>query len=213
MSTVNDPITGEPNVVEPSARWKTDGWNRTEVPPRQFMNWQGRTFSEWIAYLDERARDTMDSRRVFVAGAGLPSIPAGSYYWDFDPDHPEYGWTCVNAAGVVLIPIQLRSRDVVASFGIKYYNSHPTDGAIPQVSLYHVNAMATTAYAADAPTLTAGYDFSSGTEIAAASWGVRSVTVGVTLGSNNFVVAMVRGGRATDRIGSLWVDVSTAMGA
>lgn len=45
-------ITG-PEVVEPSAGKKADGWNADERPPREFFNWLFQNISDWIDYLDE----------------------------------------------------------------------------------------------------------------------------------------------------------------
>ena len=52
MTDVNDPSSGQPNVVSPSAGKKDVGWVYNEKPPRQYVNWLARVTSKWIRYLD-----------------------------------------------------------------------------------------------------------------------------------------------------------------
>lgn len=48
---VIDPVTGKPNVQEPPESKKDRGWDRREVPPRQWVNWLHRTMYEWLLWL------------------------------------------------------------------------------------------------------------------------------------------------------------------
>ena len=57
MTDMNDPSSGQPNVVSPSAGKKDVGWVYNEKPPRQYFNWLSRVTSKWIRYFDT----TLDS--------------------------------------------------------------------------------------------------------------------------------------------------------
>lgn len=63
-----DPVSGETNVVEPPSAHKDEGWQRKEIPPRQWQNWLARQYYDWIVYLDE-AVHKLDTHTV----AQLPS--------------------------------------------------------------------------------------------------------------------------------------------
>jgi len=47
---VVDGTSGENNVAEPSAAKKLRGWDREEIPPRQWWNWLGRLTNEWVEW-------------------------------------------------------------------------------------------------------------------------------------------------------------------
>lgn len=51
-----DDVSGQNNVVEPPAERKESGWDRREIPPRQWQNWLARLYYRWI----EWARDILD---------------------------------------------------------------------------------------------------------------------------------------------------------
>jgi hypothetical protein len=53
-NNVVDPISGQPNVLEPPEEKKDTGWDRLEFPPRNWFNWLHRKTFEWLRYLDER---------------------------------------------------------------------------------------------------------------------------------------------------------------
>jgi hypothetical protein len=48
----NDPISGKPNVSEPSETLKSTGWTRRQKPYRQHFNWLHRTTDLWLEWLD-----------------------------------------------------------------------------------------------------------------------------------------------------------------
>lgn len=50
----NDPVTGQPNRVEPSAGKKVTGFNFNEKPPRQDVNWLDWSFCKWLQYFEEQ---------------------------------------------------------------------------------------------------------------------------------------------------------------
>lgn len=58
---VTSPISGQNNVVEPSAAKQAKGWDYREKPVRQFMNWLQRYYGRWIRYLDEGKLTTADN--------------------------------------------------------------------------------------------------------------------------------------------------------
>lgn len=48
---VTDPSSGQPNVSEPPEARKDSGWNRREIPPRQWFNWLHRYYYLWTVWL------------------------------------------------------------------------------------------------------------------------------------------------------------------
>lgn len=46
-----DPESGQQNVIEPTESRKDYGWDYQELPPRQFLNWLGRTSYKWFLYI------------------------------------------------------------------------------------------------------------------------------------------------------------------
>jgi hypothetical protein len=73
-SDVIDPSSGQPNVVEPSAGKKANGWIYNEKPPRQYFNWLHRATTLWVTYLDA-AMDWLKSEVSALQGvvSGLSS--------------------------------------------------------------------------------------------------------------------------------------------
>lgn len=49
-----DPVSGESNVYEPPENRKLSGWNRREIPPRQWFNWLARYYYRWILWAKEK---------------------------------------------------------------------------------------------------------------------------------------------------------------
>lgn len=49
---VVDATSGQNNVAEPSETKKDRGWDREEIPPRQWWNWILRTVYQWVDWLD-----------------------------------------------------------------------------------------------------------------------------------------------------------------
>ena len=59
MTDVTDPASGQPNVIEPAAGKKSDGWVYNEKPPRQYFNWMQRLNSLWIRWVDDYITNTL----------------------------------------------------------------------------------------------------------------------------------------------------------
>lgn len=49
-----NPDNGESNKYEPPEAKKDKGWERGEVPPRQWLNYNADLIYQWIKYLDEK---------------------------------------------------------------------------------------------------------------------------------------------------------------
>lgn len=47
-----DPVSGQSNRVEPPTDKKDTGWDRREIPPRQWLNWLLWVISKWVGWLD-----------------------------------------------------------------------------------------------------------------------------------------------------------------
>ena len=86
-----DPISGQLNVVEPPEERKDSGWDRHEVPPRQWWNWLHRKTFEWLQFLDETrgqleiftvselpSASENEGRMVYVSDASGGAVPAFS---------------------------------------------------------------------------------------------------------------------------------------
>lgn len=47
-----DPVSGQNNVLEPPPTKKESGWDRSEIPPRQWFNWLLRKTAAWLRWLE-----------------------------------------------------------------------------------------------------------------------------------------------------------------
>jgi len=59
-----DPVSGQINRVEPPTARKESGWDRREIPPRQWMNWNFWLVGLWIRYLESGSFGKLDSYTV-----------------------------------------------------------------------------------------------------------------------------------------------------
>jgi hypothetical protein len=53
-TTVVDPVTNAPNIVEPIESKKNIGWSAFEPPARNYFNWLFNTIYNWFLYLQYR---------------------------------------------------------------------------------------------------------------------------------------------------------------
>lgn len=67
---VQDPLSQQWNVVEPSASKKSDGWFLGEKPNRQYWNWLQRNIFDWIVWFD-----SLFSRDITTGAAGIGLFP------------------------------------------------------------------------------------------------------------------------------------------
>jgi hypothetical protein len=65
-----DPITGQPNVVEPANLKKQVGWYYKEPPPANWFNWLMRYYYRWAAYFSDQQINVMQ-----VYGIDTSSTP------------------------------------------------------------------------------------------------------------------------------------------
>lgn len=80
-SNVISPDTGVPNVVEPPESKKNAGWNYSEMPARNFINWLHRSTYDWLNYLDDKVskRNTVsdgDGTELFTLDNSLITLYA-----------------------------------------------------------------------------------------------------------------------------------------
>lgn len=68
MQDVQDPVSGQYNVVEPPSEKKLEGWAFGEKPNRQFWNWFQRQTALWIEYLAQQNNFTIVTDNL---GVGL----------------------------------------------------------------------------------------------------------------------------------------------
>jgi hypothetical protein len=83
-----DPITGNPNKVEPPLQWKNSGVKHRQPVPRQYINYNNDLICDWIEYIDEQ----------LLAPDPLPNIlgavyPVGSIHLSINAANPAtYGF-------------------------------------------------------------------------------------------------------------------------
>lgn len=82
-SDVQDPLTGQWNVVEPPPEKKSVGWLR-EVPPRQYFNWLARTTFDWLKYFDDNL--DLESSLFTPIWSGIDPLTITSNKGFFDRD-------------------------------------------------------------------------------------------------------------------------------
>jgi len=63
---VQDPVSGQYNVIEPPPEKQLSGWARLEFPPRNWFNWLARFTYRWLQWLDQQESQ---SRTVDNTGA------------------------------------------------------------------------------------------------------------------------------------------------
>lgn len=70
----NDPTTGLPNKVEPTAQWKNSGQKDGEFVPRAYLNYNFDLLSEWTTYLDGE----VDNLNATVGDIGKVDVSLGT---------------------------------------------------------------------------------------------------------------------------------------
>jgi hypothetical protein len=85
---VVDPVSNEHNVIEPDAVKKLTGWNYTEKPPRNWMNWLHRLTAQWTRWAFNSAWTGPRSDGVLWLNASLTNggyfqLPAGEDWTKF----------------------------------------------------------------------------------------------------------------------------------
>lgn len=85
-SSVNDPVTGAPNKVQPTAEFQNDGLKRGETPPRAYLNYQFDQYHNMFADLQQQIDDLV---LTDVGGAVLQQIyHVGAYYMSDSSQSP-----------------------------------------------------------------------------------------------------------------------------
>jgi len=84
--SVNDPVTGAPNKVQPKAEFQNDGLKRGETPPRAYLNYQFNQYHSMFADLQQQIDDLV---LTDVGGAVLQQIyHVGAYYMSDSSQSP-----------------------------------------------------------------------------------------------------------------------------
>ena len=55
-------LLGAINVQEPPSDIKTDGFDYGAKLPREYHNWYGRNYNDWIKYFDERVSTFLSAK-------------------------------------------------------------------------------------------------------------------------------------------------------
>lgn len=64
----NDPISGEPNILEPEETAKDSGWLYKQKPPQNWFNWLLNLTGKWIKYLNDEYIPDIESRVSALEG-------------------------------------------------------------------------------------------------------------------------------------------------
>lgn len=76
---VQDPISGQYNVVTPPTEVKLEGWRIGEKPNRQWWNWFNRTVYDWINYFNANLDFSADT--ITPVWTGLTNQPNPNYFY------------------------------------------------------------------------------------------------------------------------------------
>ncbi|MCK4521367.1 MAG: hypothetical protein KAU20_02250 [Nanoarchaeota archaeon] len=60
LNNVTSPVSGQPNVSEPSTAAKNLGFDFKQFPPRQWINWLFRYIGQWIHWLDDNFEELIE---------------------------------------------------------------------------------------------------------------------------------------------------------
>jgi len=66
-----DPVSGQPNIVEPSESKKDSGFNFKERPPRQDFNWWMNLVWDWVKHFKSRIAGLYTNLSAVVVAGGL----------------------------------------------------------------------------------------------------------------------------------------------
>lgn len=105
-------------VIEPTAQKKQRGWDASERPPSEFMNWLFNNISEWIEHFDETNASAVTLRQTFDAILG----GTGSTHVDLnavmsDAALPAQDLRILIAGPQVFAATQIINKDGVEIFG------------------------------------------------------------------------------------------------
>lgn len=81
---VQDPVSGQFNVVEPPTEVKQEGWRYLEKPNRQWWNWFNRTVYDWIVYLSGAfgsSAANLYSTQMTPVWSGLTNQPSPNIFF------------------------------------------------------------------------------------------------------------------------------------
>lgn len=101
-NNVEDPISGQNNVLEPPEEKKDSGWARLEFPPRQWFNWLSRKTWEWLAWLKQQ-----EEQAVVTDGDGVGLFPT-------------------DGALITLYAVDTSNNNVMYAIGHKQSSTNPT---------------------------------------------------------------------------------------
>lgn len=83
-----DPITGNPNKVEPPLQWKNSGVKHRQPVPRQYINYNNDLICDWLEYLDEQVSAPTPIPNILEA-----VYPVGSIHLSINAANPAtYGF-------------------------------------------------------------------------------------------------------------------------
>lgn len=116
-SDVQDPLTGQWNVVEPPPEKKNVGWLR-EVPARQYFNWLARTTCDWIEYFDDNLDLESSLFTPIWTGIDPLAITSNKGFFDRDGDLCNFAietiWAAnTSTAGISITNMPFASKNII----------------------------------------------------------------------------------------------------
>ena len=107
----NDPLTGAPNKVDPSAEFKLSGLKRNQPLPRSFLNFQFNLIRRWFDWVEDQINTLVSDG----ASTTLQAVyPVGAYYMSSVSTNPNtlFGFgTWVRVKGKFLVGLDEADTD------------------------------------------------------------------------------------------------------
>lgn len=75
----NDPVTGAPNKVEPTAAFKLSGVNRNEAIVRAYLNYELGLLGDWVAYFNDAILEGTETLTANTVAVTVPDQGSTNY--------------------------------------------------------------------------------------------------------------------------------------
>lgn len=109
-----DPWSGTPTTVEPSSGQKAAGWNPSQRPPAQYLNWWQNLVYQWVAWLDsifDSDGDLYHDTKTLVISPSSGQATTGSdTSWTLSAATGNVSWTGGGTSWLVPINLPVGKR-------------------------------------------------------------------------------------------------------
>lgn len=130
---LQDAISGQYNVVQPTPEKIQAGYNLGEKPNRQYLNYQLRTLADWIAYFEDQLN--FDQNNVVPIWTGLTNQPTTNYfYYSKIGDKVFFNCHIIWTGNISITPLIMTNLPYTSKNQTNFLQSiHVTRGAGPNV--------------------------------------------------------------------------------